>query len=116
MAEEQAGSYWDAIRSWADSLGLLVPREPVDEDRPKVPQSVCDNCPICQGAATVEALNPAVLSELGELARTLVSGVGAALSLAAEQRIELGRAEAAEGAAATDDGADDAAKPDDANP
>ena len=101
MPEEQPGSYWDSIRSWADSLGLLTPREEradqegaEDLPRPKVPQAVCDNCPICQGAATVDAMNPLVLHELTEIARSLLAGVGSALGQAAETRIALGRSRA----------------------
>ncbi len=100
MAQEQAGSYWDAIRSWADALGLLNPPDEAAEQsddaqpRPKVPQAVCDNCPICQGAATVDSINPLVLNELTEIARSLIAGVGAALSQAAETRIAVGRSRA----------------------
>ena len=96
MPEEQAGSYWDAIRSWADSLGLLNPRDAQDggdaEDppRPKVPQAVCDNCPICQAAALLDQVDPQVVAELTEVARGLVAGLGSALASAAEQRMPSG--------------------------
>jgi hypothetical protein len=88
MGQPTPGSFWDAIRSWADSAGLLLPpEEPDDQKRPHVPASVCDNCPICQGAATLEQVNPEVIAELADVARNVLSGVGSALAAAAEQRL-----------------------------
>ncbi|HEX6886765.1 MAG TPA: hypothetical protein VF143_01565, partial [Candidatus Nanopelagicales bacterium] len=86
MDQPQFGSLWDTVRAWADSAGLLRPQDPSGQ-RPRVPQSVCDNCPICQSAATLEQVNPEVLAELGEVARSLVAGMGSALASAAEQRL-----------------------------
>jgi hypothetical protein len=86
MDQPQFGSLWDTVRAWADSAGLLRPQDPSGQ-RPRVPQSVCDNCPICQSAATLEQVNPEVLAELGEVARSLVTGMGSALASAAEQRL-----------------------------
>lgn len=112
MPEEQAGSYWDTIRSWADAFGLLNPRddhsaEDAEEPpRPKVPQAVCDNCPICQGAATVESMNPVALHELAEIARSLLAGVSSALGQAAETRIAVGTSRS--DAEAPEDGSADA--------
>ncbi len=88
MGQPTPGSFWDAIRSWADSAGLLLPpEEPDEQKRPHVPESVCDNCPICQGAATLEQVNPEVIAELADVARNVLSGVGSALAAAAEQRL-----------------------------
>ena len=85
-------SFWDAVRAWADDMGLLVPPQDdptVAEDapaRPKVPQAVCDSCPICQGAATFEQVNPEILSELADLARSVVTGLASAMASASDQR------------------------------
>jgi hypothetical protein len=90
MDEPVGASIWDAIRGWADAAGLLLPQDEAvggEPPKPRVPQSVCDNCPICQGAATLDQVNPDVFSELTEVARALISGVGSALSAAAEQRL-----------------------------
>jgi hypothetical protein len=88
MGTQQPGTFWDAVRSWADSVGLLLPAESAEggPQRPVVPPEVCDNCPICQGAATLEQVNPQVLVELADVARSLLSGVGSALAAAADQR------------------------------
>ena len=86
--QPSAASLWDAVRGWADSAGLLLPPEgDAQPGRPRVPQSVCDSCPICQAAATFDQVNPDVLAELTEVARSLVNGVGSALSAAADQRL-----------------------------
>lgn len=90
MDDQPAGtSIWDAIRGWADAAGLLLPPDETTgaAGRPRVPQSVCDNCPICQGAATLDQVNPEVFTELTEVARNLISGVGSALAAAADQRL-----------------------------
>ncbi|MCU0301685.1 MAG: hypothetical protein MUF35_08815 [Candidatus Nanopelagicales bacterium] len=79
-------SFWDSVRAWADAAGLLLPQDQDQGHRPTVPQVVCDNCPICQGAATLDQVNPDVVNELAELARTVVLGFGSALGSAAEQR------------------------------
>ena len=82
--------FWDSVRAWADSKGLLLPREegPAgDPVRPRVPQSVCDSCPICQGAATLDQVNPEAIAELADVARALIGGIGSALASAAEQRM-----------------------------
>ncbi|MCU0283847.1 MAG: hypothetical protein MUD13_08105 [Candidatus Nanopelagicales bacterium] len=81
------GGFWDALRAWADGAGLLQPQDPQDGPRPRVPQAVCDNCPICQGAATLDQVNPDVVHELADLARGVVLGLGSALSSAADQRL-----------------------------
>jgi hypothetical protein len=81
------GDLWDSVRAWADAAGLLLPQDPEANARPKVPQAVCDNCPICQGAATLDQVNPDVVHELAELARTVMVGFGSALGSAAEQRL-----------------------------
>lgn len=92
MTQPEPETFWDTIRSWADSMGLLLPQE--ETHRPRVPQSVCDNCPICQAAATIDQVNPDVISELSNLARTLMTGMDSAMSTAAEQRRSGGTAEA----------------------
>ena len=121
--------FWDAVRAWADSAGFLLPQPEAGDgepERPKVPPSVCENCPICQGAATLDQVNPEVISELAEVARTLIGGLGSALASAAEQRLSPGGSVpgAASASAAQDDadtdaqpgeptsGPDDAAEPD----
>jgi len=108
MAAGEAASFWDSVRSWADSAGLLLPTassepsersghsEPLDPTdrpdppRPTVPQSVCDSCPICQAAATLNQVNPQVIADMTEVARSVITGLGAALSSAADQRIQPG--------------------------
>jgi hypothetical protein len=91
-----APSFWDAVRAWADDMGLLVPPEddpaPADDapHRPKVPQAVCDSCPICQGAATFEQVNPEILTELADLARSVVTGLASAMASASDQRDRAG--------------------------
>ncbi len=90
MDRPPSTSMWDAIRGWADSAGLLLPQ---DEEagagtaKPRVPPGVCENCPICQGAATLEQVNPEIFGELTDVARQLINGMGSALSSAAEQRL-----------------------------
>jgi hypothetical protein len=82
--------FWDSVRAWADSMGLLFPQQegPAGEPvRPRVPQSVCDSCPICQGAATLDQVNPDAIAELADVARALIGGIGSALASAAEQRL-----------------------------
>jgi hypothetical protein len=82
--------FWDSVRAWADSMGLLLPQEEAPQGgpgRPRVPQSVCDSCPICQGAATLDQVNPDAIAELADVARSLLGGIGSALASAAEQRL-----------------------------
>jgi hypothetical protein len=86
MSPADGSSFWDAVRSWADEAGLLLPEDPLDPPRPKVPQAVCDSCPICQAAATLEQVNPQVLVDLTEVARSVITGLGSALASAADQR------------------------------
>lgn len=86
MATAEGPSFWDAVRSWADDAGLLLPADPLDPPKPKVPQAVCDSCPICQAAATLDQVNPQVLIDLGEVARSVITGLGSALTSAADQR------------------------------
>jgi hypothetical protein len=74
------------VRSWADEAGLLLPADPEDPPRPKVPQAVCDSCPICQAAATLDQVNPQVLVDITEVARSVITGLGSALASAADQR------------------------------
>jgi hypothetical protein len=86
---EAHGTLWDAVRSWADSVGLLRSSEGGDAAaRPHVPESVCANCPICQGAATLDQVDTEALAEWAELARGVIAGMGSALASAAEQRIQ----------------------------
>ena len=87
MAPSGEPSFWDAVRSWADDAGLLLPQDP-DEvpSKPKVPQAVCDSCPICQGAATLEQVNPELITDLAEMARSVVSGLASAMASASDQR------------------------------
>lgn len=87
--EPSGGSFWDAIRGWADARGLMLPEnsQQASSSRASVPASVCENCPICQSAATLDQLQPDVMDELTDLARTLIGGVGSALAAAAEQRM-----------------------------
>jgi hypothetical protein len=86
MESAEGSSFWDAVRSWADDAGLLLPADPQDPPRPKVPQAVCDSCPICQAAATLEQVNPQVLVDITEVARSVITGLGSALTSAADQR------------------------------
>ncbi len=86
MATSDSASFWEAVRSWADSAGLLLPSDPDAQDRPVVPQSVCDSCPICQAAATLDQVNPQVLADVTEVARSLVLGLGSAIAAAADNR------------------------------
>jgi hypothetical protein len=86
MASGEGSSFWDAVRSWADEAGLLLPADPGDPPRPKVPQAVCDSCPICQAAATLDQVNPQVLLDVTEVARSVITGLGSALASATDQR------------------------------
>lgn len=86
MESPDSASFWDAVRSWADSAGLLLPTDPDDPPRPKVPQAVCDSCPICQAAATLDQVNPQVVADMTDVARSLMTGLGSALASASEQR------------------------------
>ena len=86
MESNESASFWDAVRSWADSAGLLLPTDADDPPRPKVPQAVCDSCPICQAAATLDQVNPQVVADLTDVARSLMTGLGSALASASEQR------------------------------
>jgi hypothetical protein len=81
------GSFWDSVRAWADAAGLLLPADQQAGPRPTVPRSVCDNCPICQAAATLDQVDPQVIHELADLARGMLLGLGSALSSAADQRL-----------------------------
>ena len=47
---------------------------------------MCDSCPICQAAATLDQVNPQVLVDLTEVARSVITGLGSALASAADQR------------------------------
>ncbi len=86
---EPLGSFWDSVRSWADSAGLLRPPQGDEAHaRPAVPESVCANCPICQGAATLDQIDTDALAEWADLARGVLSGMGSALASAAEQRLQ----------------------------
>ena len=96
-ASGEPHSFWDAVRSWADSAGLLLPPDPekaadtgpvADVPRPKVPQAVCDSCPICQAAATLDQVNPRVVADLTEVARSVITGLTSALNSAADQRAQ----------------------------
>lgn len=91
--DPQPGSFWEAIRTWAEASGLLVPTATADAGDPTagrlpphVPESVCAACPICQAAATLEQVNPQVLADLTAVGRSVLSGIGAALATAAEHR------------------------------
>lgn len=86
MESGQSASFWDAVRSWADSAGLLLPADPDDPPRPKVPEAVCDSCPICQAAATLDQVNPQVVADMTDVARSLMTGFGSALASASDQR------------------------------
>ena len=86
MAATEGSSFWDAVRTWADEAGLLLPSEDTDPPRPHVPQSVCDSCPICQAAATLDQVNPQVIIDMTEVARSVIAGLGSALASAAAQR------------------------------
>lgn len=86
MPADPGSNLWDAVRSWADSAGLLLPTEPDEPGRPRVPQDVCDSCPICQAAATVDQINPEAVSDLVEMARSVVTGLASAMASAADQR------------------------------
>lgn len=86
MATSESASFWEAVRSWADAAGLLLPSGPDDPVRTVVPQSVCDSCPICQAAATLDQVNPQVISDVAEVARSVILGLGSALATAAENR------------------------------
>lgn len=79
------GSFWDALRTWADSAGLLLPSDDGPR-RPVVPQEVCDSCPICQAAATLDQVNPRVIEEMAVVARNVLAGLGSAMASAADQR------------------------------
>ena len=93
MPSPQGSSFWDAVRSWADEAGLLLPADEADRPRPTVPQAVCDSCPICQAAATLDQVNPQVLVDITEVARSVITGLGSALASAADQRTVDGQAE-----------------------
>jgi hypothetical protein len=84
--------FWDAVRSWASSAGLLLPQSEEPGDQPPVPPAVCANCPICQGAATLDQLDHEAIADYVDLARNMVLGLGSALASAAEQRIQGGTA------------------------
>lgn len=86
MPADPRPNLWDAVRSWADSAGLLLPTEPDEPARPRVPQDVCDSCPICQAAATVDQINPEAVSDLVEMARSVVTGLASAMASASDQR------------------------------
>ncbi len=109
MEHPQAGAFWDAIRSWADSAGLLVPQptqgDPPRPVRPPVPDSVCAACPICQAAATLDQVNPQLLADLTVVVRSVVEGLATALAAAADHRASAQRQEEpATGEGSADDG------------
>ncbi len=108
MPTAEGSSFWDAVRSWADDAGLLLPSEGPDPQRPKVPQEVCDSCPICQAAATLDQVNPQVIVDFTEMARSIFTGLGSALASAAEHRTFTG--EDPESAAGGDEGDGDEPK------
>ena len=87
MSPSSEPSFWDAVRAWADDAGLLLPQD-LDEvpSKPKVPQAVCDSCPICQGAATLDQVNPELFTDLAEMARSVVSGLASAMASASDHR------------------------------
>jgi hypothetical protein len=87
MEQRSEGSIWDAVRGWAEDRGLVIPNGLGLTAPVEVPESVCQKCPICQGAAALGQLDPAVLDDVTEVAKTLLGGVGQALSAAAEQRL-----------------------------
>ena len=98
MEQPPGTSIWDAIRGWADAAGLLLPPDEAAgaAARPRVPASVCDNCPICQAAATLDQVNPEIFTELTDVARNLIGGLGSALAAATEQRLSDGTGQAVE--------------------
>lgn len=98
MASAQGSSFWDAVRSWADDAGLLLPSDEQEPTKPTVPQAVCDSCPICQAAATLDQVNPQVLVDLTEVARSLINGLGSALTSASDQRVHGDSTEQADAA------------------
>ena len=49
-------------------------------------KTFCDSCPICQGAATLEQVNPELITDLAEMARSVVSGLASAMASASDQR------------------------------
>lgn len=89
MSHSPSASFWDGVRALADSIGLLVPQgaEGQQRPRPAVPPSVCDSCPICQAAATLDQVDPQVITEVFDVARGMLVGMGSALASAAEQRL-----------------------------
>ncbi len=91
MASQGPGTFWDSVRAWADSAGITVAAAAGEgpSPPPSVPESVCANCPICQGAATLEQINPAIVEDLTSLAHSLLGGIGSALAVASEQRHRL---------------------------
>lgn len=100
--ESPASAFWGAVRSWADDAGLLLPQDE-DETPPKVPPSVCESCPICQGAATLDQVNPDLFTDLADLARNVVSGLASAMASASDQRTTgAHRADVSPEAAVTD--------------
>lgn len=78
--------FWDAVRSWADAAGLLRPTDPDGPVQPTVPQAVCDSCPICQAAATLDQVNPDAIADLAEMARGMMAGLASAMASASDQR------------------------------
>lgn len=83
--ESPASAFWGAVRSWADEAGLLLPQDE-ESTPPKVPPAVCESCPICQGAATLDQVNPDLFTDLADLARNIVSGLASAMASASDQR------------------------------
>ncbi len=121
MESNDSASFWDAVRAWADSAGLLLPTDADDPPRPKVPQAVCDSCPICQAAATLDQVNPQVVADMTDVARSLMTGLGSALASASEQRTTspgfvepvVDRGDGADEDGADEDGADEDGPDDD---
>lgn len=114
MEPTPPASLWDAIRSWADSAGLLAPQHLGPDGRPvppHVPEGVCAACPICQVAATVDQLNPQILADLTIVVRSVLDGMGAALAAAAMQRTSTRTAGEPADAAGSPDPQDDGAAP-----
>jgi hypothetical protein len=85
MSQTPGSSFWGAVRSWADEAGLLLPQEE-EPTKASVPPAVCESCPICQGAATLDQVNPDLFTDVADLARNVVAGLASAMASASDQR------------------------------
>lgn len=85
MSQTPGSSFWGAVRSWADEAGLLLPQEQ-EPTKASVPPAVCESCPICQGAATLDQVNPDLFTDVADLARSVVAGLASAMASASDQR------------------------------